>query len=244
MARGKSNQNKHTGRSRKRRRDGALRATAKLASSVEPLRFGTWGITFEAMKKDHGSDVNLDTVLSADERALYHELAIRQPSKAIRPLRDLVAANPGCAVLYNWLMVALQNEGGHDAEIDRLIEYTASRFPNYLFAQFGYLSLLLSKRDVDGATKFLNGRGLLTDFAPDRQEFHISEFAAYCTTMVQYQMACGRPEAAESYLDMLAQVAPDSPQFDKAEAVYLRSRLGNTVGSTGLLKPRRPVQAC
>jgi tetratricopeptide (TPR) repeat protein len=84
------------------------------------------------------------------------------------------------------------------------------RFPDYLFGRTNLATILADKGEIERAKE-------LIDPLFSRKRFHFAEFSAMCAAQIQLSLAEENREAAESWLDMMKQVAPDDPNIPALE---------------------------
>ena len=117
--------------------------------------------------------------------------------------------------LLNNLAMAYDLQGRHEDAV-ALTRQIHDRHPDYLFARVALAKLHLQKREITEARALLDP--LLT-----RKRWHFSEYAAFCGAQIELSLAEGNREAAQSWLDMWANVDPDHPGLEA-----YRSRLGRS----------------
>jgi uncharacterized protein HemY len=86
------------------------------------------------------------------------------------------------------------------------------------------------RKDYDEAEKWLEP-------VMEQTKLHFEELAAICQTRIRLELARGRRDAAQSWLDMWAGVEPDHPEID-----YWRRQVQGprwTSRLRGLYKPSR-----
>lgn len=116
---------------------------------------------------------------------------------------------PDVPVVYNYLrnIYAMMKESTKAMELD--IE-CYERFPEYVFARTQYASNFLHT-DPEKAYTILGGTPSINEAYPKRKVFHISEAMAFYSVLIEYFIGTKNLATAESWLDMMAEIAPDHP---------------------------------
>ena len=127
---------------------------------------------------------------------------------------------PDDAKMGNYL-AAVYSRLEREADAHRIVRDLYRRHPDYLFAITAMIGIHLGRDEVGKAGEILKNRFELSLMYPDRKIFHISEFTAFYEMIVRYHIACGRPDAAESALNIFANVAPDHPALKSLQQVLL-----------------------
>jgi len=160
---------------------------------------------------------------------LLHRVHTGSCAEHIEAIQAMRAEFPDQPKLYNFLAQA-HHELNRPREARRLIRETHQRFPDYLFGFTSYLRLLLLDGELDEAERLLDGRYTLTQFAPRRRKFHVSELTSYHAAVGQYCCARGDYGRARAMLEPLLEIAPAHPTV-LAFASTLRSATGDNPGS-------------
>jgi len=116
---------------------------------------------------------------------------------------------PDVPVVYNYLrnIYAMMKESTKAAALD-LECY--ERFPEYVFARTQYARNFLHT-DPEKAYTILGGTPSINEAYPKRKVFHISEAMAFYSVLIEYFIGTKNLATAESWLDMIAEIAPDHP---------------------------------
>ena len=117
---------------------------------------------------------------------------------------------PDDAKIGNYL-AALYSRLGREADTHRIVQDLYRRHPDYLFAITAMIGIHLSHDDLEKAGEILKNRFELSLMYPDRKIFHISEFTAFYDMIVNYHIAYGNLDAAQSALNIFEKVDPDHP---------------------------------
>ncbi len=139
---------------------------------------------------------------------------------AERLLRQALELEPDAPDLLNNLAMAYQAQNRR-AEVEALLRKNYQEHPDYFFGRVAMANSLTLQGDLDKAADML--QPLLS-----QKRLHITEFTALATAYIQLYLAKDTPDAAQQWLDMWANIDPDS-----VELKALRTRL-RTIGSTQL----------
>jgi tetratricopeptide (TPR) repeat protein len=120
-------------------------------------------------------------------------------------LRQALALEPNAPDILNNLGLALIQQGRQD-EADQLLHDLHARFPDYLFAR-----VTLARR-ATLAGRLDEADALLEPLLKTRK-LHFAEFAVLAMAEIELQLAHGRPEGADSWLDMWERTMPDHPKL-------------------------------
>ena len=147
-------------------------------------------------------------VKEAIER-LYDE-AQRRPRKTIPELLEWIEKYPGVPTLYNYLSVAYSLTGQREKS-EAVVQENYRRNPDYLFARLNYAEICLASGEYEKVGEIFEHKYDLKLLYPKRNRFHISEVANFMGLIGVYFFETGEREAAETYYEILQQIAPDYP---------------------------------
>ncbi len=145
-------------------------------------------------------------------------------AKHVPELERLVERYPHEPKFWNFLTGAVEAAGDRERAFELLRE-AFQRFPNDLFAVACYARYCLQEGWVDEADRVLAGRYTPTAFYPDRRRFHISEVVALETVVAELVARQGHMESAYATLEMLEELAPDSPEVRQLAWVLMRETI-------------------
>jgi tetratricopeptide (TPR) repeat protein len=97
---------------------------------------------------------------------------------------------------------------------EQLIEEHYRAFPDYLFAKINYATLRMERGEEDAFLKVFEGKMHLKALYPDREVFHISEFASFLAILCQYLATQGQFEPIKHYREVLAKFDPAHPAVE------------------------------
>jgi tetratricopeptide (TPR) repeat protein len=140
-----------------------------------------------------------------------------QDGSLLREVESLVERYPQIPRLWNLLGFAYDLHGDWE-KAAACVEETYRRFPDYVFGVSNWVRDRLQEGELDEAGRALNGRFLITQFAPGRKKFHVSEVVAYQGTVGEYLAMTRATEAAQRNLEMVQEMAPDHPQVRRLAA--------------------------
>jgi tetratricopeptide (TPR) repeat protein len=119
--------------------------------------------------------------------------------------RRALGLAPDAPDLLYHLANALRKQGRKE-EAEELLRQASARDPDNLFARVAVVRQALDEGDLDRAKDLLSP--LL-----GRRRLHISEFVALAAAQVEYCLARGDPQSAQTWVDMLARMDPDNPNL-------------------------------
>ncbi len=121
-------------------------------------------------------------------------------------------------------LIALYKVLEQHKKAEQLIEEHYRAFPDYLFAKINYATLCMERGEEDAFIKVFDGKMHLQALYPDREVFHISEFASFLAILCQYLATQGQFEPIKHYREVLAKFDPEHPAVD-----FLGTILANEV---------------
>ena len=133
---------------------------------------------------------------------------------------------------------------------EKLIEEHYRAFPDYLFAKINYATLCMERGEEDAFLKVFEGKMHLKALYPDREVFHISEFASFLAILCQYLATQGQFEPIKHYREVLAKFDPEHPAVgfldtilaDEVPYLIVKSfEKGKNKTSSFLSLPMRPA---
>jgi hypothetical protein len=119
---------------------------------------------------------------------------------------------PDVPVVYNYLrnIYALMKESTKAAALDlECYEF----FPDYVFARTQYARNFLHT-DPEKSFTILGGTPSINEAYPKRKVFHISEAMSFYSVLIEYFIRTKNLAIAKSWLDMIAEIAPDHPAVE------------------------------
>jgi Flp pilus assembly protein TadD len=126
-------------------------------------------------------------------------------TEAERLFKRALEVAPNEPDILNNLGAAYASQGRYD-EAEALLHKIYREHPDYFFGIVGMANLHTLQGDTEQAKALL--QPLLS-----RKRLHFSEFATLCKAHIQLYLAEGRPESAQSWLDMWANIDPDNPDI-------------------------------
>jgi hypothetical protein len=137
-----------------------------------------------------------------------HGVIQAQPEDAVAELEGLIQRYPHVPVFYNFLNIAYGRLRQHEKR-RALISRCRAALPDYLFGKLGEAELLLDDRDYDAFVTLWGGSYDLRELYPQREQFHVSEFAGFYGIIGRYHHLVGNDDEARRLCRMLRDVAPD-----------------------------------
>jgi tetratricopeptide (TPR) repeat protein len=102
---------------------------------------------------------------------------------------------------------------------EQLIEEHYRIFPDYLFAKINYATLCMERGEDDAFIKVFEGKMHLQALYPDREVFHISEFASFVAILCQYLATQGQFEPIKHYRKILAEFDSEHAAVDFLDTI-------------------------
>ena len=140
------------------------------------------------------------------EQAFY-TLRQRKGAESERILKQAIELCPDDPSLFNNLLVAYQLQG-REPEATALIRQNHQRFPDYHFGRTAMAHLAVREGRLNDAKELL-------DPLMSVRRFHTTEFAALCAAEIDYWLACGKIEAARSWLQMWENADDKDPAIEQ-----------------------------
>ncbi len=145
-------------------------------------------------------------------------------AEVIPKLEQLIEQFPTLAVLYNYLVAALERLGEHE-KLAVLLKEQYQKNPDYLFARINYAHQLLRQGGIEEIPEIFAHTFALQTLYPQRKEFHVTEVIAFCTFMALYQDTLEYKSASEAWIDLASSVAPGHPEIKKFASLVKNKQL-------------------
>jgi tetratricopeptide (TPR) repeat protein len=153
--------------------------------------------------------------IDQDEVDKLHDLALKSPKRAVRPLLDCIGRFPNYPTLRNYLMVAYQRMG-QNRKANEVLKQLVEDHPDYHFGRYSLAMKELEGGHTDRAEEAI-GKGLDIRAAyPGRDRFHVSEMRSFYTVVAFIHARRGEVEAARG---VLAAIKVFDPHKDAARIV-------------------------
>lgn len=130
------------------------------------------------------------------------ELVAEAPKKAEKEILKAIEMFPDVPMFYNFLAVSQIKQGKKKA-MEKTLERTIEKFPDYLFGRLNKVNILLQEDEIDFEKAYTLLRGKFPAIArlyPRRDKFHISEIYNYYHTFISTLIADKRIDDAEAAL--------------------------------------------
>lgn len=138
-------------------------------------------------------------------RQAWEALNDRDGSRAQAALEEAVALWPDDPHLLNNLALAYELQGRSD-KAHQMINEIHARFPEYFFGIAGVARLAIADGNLEQAHDLLES-------LMQRKKMHPSEFNALCMAQIELWLAEGKPEAAQTWIEMWERVDPHNPNL-------------------------------
>lgn len=151
--------------------------------------------------------------LSDKEREDYdllYEKALRAPKEMLPQIEEFRKNHPELPEIENLLAVVHLYMRDIN-KVEKLIEESYQKFPNYLFARINYADQCLRRKKPELVLGIFNDTLDLAQLYPDKSFFHISEFRGFMVLMGLYHLAVGQKERAENYYKLAFEADPKHP---------------------------------
>jgi hypothetical protein len=172
-----------------------------------------------------------------DELDDIHELLYSNPKEAIPKLLELKQKYPKIPVLYNYLAGAYSQVRNHKACRDLIIENYKNN-PDYLFAKINYAQICINEGDAGKVAEIFQNKFDLKILYPNRNRFHVTEFAGFTGVLCAYFCVTGERETAELLYKSLTEVSPDSDMVKYAKS-FLQPSLITRIRNWASAKSRK-----
>ncbi len=185
------------------------------------LTLKSFNITYDSIEEENFQRLPSEV---KDEIRIIYEIIRTKPAEGIKRCKKLMDEYPNIPVLFNYLSVGYMKIKDRQAS-EEIVEETYRRFPNYLFARCNYANICLERDEVNQIPKIFQGKYDLKALYPKRNEFHISEFISFASTMAMYFDKIGKRDAAELYFDILNKIEPRHPLTKKVKRILYPTAL-------------------
>jgi tetratricopeptide (TPR) repeat protein len=196
---------------RKKHKQGNKQSLAKFKKGGEKLHVSSYTITYDPLKN---KDENLPKPDKDRLQDLY-EMLRGNPKQVIEELLVLKENHPNVPRLYNFLSAAYEAIGDRAAAREIVIE-NYQQNPDYLFAKLNYAQICMMDGDAEKIPDIFDGKFDLKLLYPNRNCFHVTEFAGFTGVTCAYFAATGKQEIAQLLYKSLLEVAPDSNMIEFA----------------------------
>jgi tetratricopeptide (TPR) repeat protein len=139
-----------------------------------------------------------------------YDLAQRHPKQAIPELLELKERYPRVPQIYNYLAAAYSHARENE-KAEQMIQENLRLNPDYLFARINQAQLLLAKGELERIPEVFDHKYDLQMLYPKRRKFHITEVANFMGVMGLYFARIDQREIAQTYNEVLQEIAPDFP---------------------------------
>ncbi len=158
-------------------------------------------------------DIHLPRAVEKLSQQAWEALNDRDGPRAQAALEEAVALWPEDPHLLNNLAMAYELQGRSD-QAHRMINEIHARFPEYFFGIAGVARLAIADGNLEQAHDLLES-------LMQRKKMHPSEFNALCMAQIELWLAEGKPEAAQTWIEMWERVDPTNPNL-----VHYRHKVG------------------
>jgi hypothetical protein len=114
-----------------------------------------------------------------------HNQALKGGNRIIQKLLNLIEKYPHVPLLKNYLSIAYTNSGKVKKGM-QVNYWIRKEHPEYLFGLMNEAAILYEKGEYDKIPEILGSSLELKDLYPERDVFHISEFACFYRFVIQY----------------------------------------------------------
>lgn len=181
--------------------------TKPQTDSLETLHLAQYRVTDEPIKDRAYRRLPASV---KEQLTRLHSDAQREPQQAIPELLALKKKYPNIPQIYNYLTVAYSASKEME-KAEATIEENIRKNPDYLFARVNYAEVCMARKEYDKVPEIFDHAYDLQALYPKRKQFHISEFANFMGIMGFYFAKTGQQETAETYNEILQEMASDFP---------------------------------
>ncbi|MCU0390958.1 MAG: hypothetical protein MUE81_07560 [Thermoflexibacter sp.] len=174
------------------------------------LKMFNYEITYEPISVNSTNAQELQML-----QKLHQELKVMKKG-LLDKLEILVKSYPHLPTLKNYLTMCYLHHKKNDKAL-QLAHATIEQHPDYLFGKLTLGKILLQDEKMDEVEQLLKDCHEITDLAPNRKEFHISEVEKFNALMIEYYLKKENMEAANSRLNFLKKLSPNSHQLEYLE---------------------------
>jgi len=189
---------------------------AKIKQGDKELCVSSYTITDSPIKTNNNNQFNKLPRVVRDQVEDIYDLITSDPKQAIEKLLVLKEAYPQAPVLYNHLSAAYNRGGNYKAQRELVIENYLKN-PDYHFAKVNYAQLCLDNGDFEKIPEIFDHKFDLKLLYPQRNTFHITEFAGFTGVMCAYYCSIGEKGEAQLLFDSLQELTPESNMVNYAK---------------------------
>lgn len=166
-----------------------------------------------------GAELLQATFIVTNKQKIFHTPEVERIMEEAMPLmraekgaqaeqlfRRAITLEPVQPDLLNNLASSLTLQG-RDAEGIRIIETVHILFPDYLFARTSLATIAMRAGNYAQASKLLAPLFLC-------REFHVSEFNALCSALIEFSFCTKRYHSARLWFDVWSNPDPKNPKLD------------------------------
>lgn len=195
-------------------------------------------ITEEPAGLEESGMPELERRLGQESLEALETLIFENPAKAFDRLERLIVEHPDIPVLGNRLIITAIKSGADKGTLLRLARENFERAPGYLFHRCELVKQLVDARRIDEARTVFDRYAFLSDFYPDRNQFHVSEVRAFYAARTIYFSAIGDAEGTIACYDLLNELFPDD--YDLLDNIGMKILPTLALARAGRPRSRRP----
>lgn len=197
-----------------------------LVDSIERLVRLPTRLTAEPLKKIGQYKISEEEM--SFYRKYFKQISRQNPSSdykgMIRELRAISSEYPENPQFYN-LENACHQSLQDEVAIYESAKKTYTKFPEYLFAKINYIQALTNREEFDTVEMVLNGKYILEEMYPERNEFHYSEYKQYYLVLCEYLIESGQFSAGW----LLYKAFVQSPNYEASDLDDIRLVFGTKI---------------
>lgn len=170
----------------------------------ERYQLQNYAITGDPEEADHNQHYSEEI----EEQLRKTYLLIAKKKRDLLPrLQKLIKKYPRVPAFKNYLSTYYSQKGNIEKafEVNR---WLCKEHPNYLHGKINLAAQHLQEENYEKVPEILGEALDLQDLYPERKVFHSSEFAGFFNVTCQYLIATNQLEAAESRLEVAADILP------------------------------------
>ncbi len=153
-----------------------------------------------------------------------HDVAIKGKESGLKKLQKLIEKHPRNPQLKNYLSVWYMSRG--DTEKSKEVNHwLIAEHPNYLFGKLNLAFEYYTKGEPKKMAEILGKEMELKALYPHRDTFHIVEVMGMLKAAVFYFGAIGDLEQAETRLDIMEELEPESLDFEQANRQLMAEKM-------------------
>ncbi len=148
-----------------------------------------------------------------------YQIALEGRESGLNRLMRLIEKYPQVPVLKNYLSILFKSMG----KIEKAFEvnrWVVAEHPDYLFGKLNLAAEYFTNEEYDKIPEALGESMNLKELYPERDTFHIDEVLGFFKMSVFYFSALGHFDEAETRLEVMSEIAPDSEDFEQAEEYF------------------------